>query len=221
MGVRGCGVARRDVRFKVHGVNFRFVCCCAFVGVALFFGGCARDRVHTVRVSVADQEMVVLRKGVPIATYDVSTSKFGLGDRPGSCATPLGRLEVAQKIGSGAPIGMKFKDRRPTGEIVPIDAPGRDPIVTRILWLKGLEAQNRRAYARTIYIHGTAEERKIGQPASYGCIRMRSRDVVALFKTVGVGARVEITREPLRTPTQRFVMSPEQRQQLLTQHAVP
>jgi hypothetical protein len=214
-------VAPRDVRFKVDRVNFRFYCCGALVGVFLFFGGCARDRVHTVRVSVADQEMVVLRKGVPIATYDVSTSKFGLGDRPGSCATPLGRLEVAQKIGGGAPIGMKFKDRRPTGEIVPIDAPGRDPIVTRILWLKGLEAQNRRAYARTIYIHGTAEERKIGQPASYGCIRMRSRDVVALFKTVGVGARVEITREPLRTPTQRFVMTPEQRQQFLTQHAVP
>jgi hypothetical protein len=186
----------------------------------LFLGGCARDRVHTVRISVRDQKMVVLRKGVPLATYDVSTSKFGLGDRPGSCATPLGQLEVAQKIGRSAPIGMKFKDRKPTGEIVPIDAPGRDPIVTRILWLKGLESQNRHAYGRAIYIHGTAEERKIGRPASYGCIRMRSRDVVALYNTVGVGARVEITRDPLTTPSQRFIMKPEQRQ-FLSQHAVP
>ena len=77
--------------------------------------------------------------------------------------TPLGKMEIAKKIGGGAPLGMKFKNRRPTGEIVPIDAPGRDPIVTRILWLKGLEAQNRRAYSRTIYIHGTAEEKPLSR----------------------------------------------------------
>ena len=213
-------VAHRAVRFKITPVMPRL----SYLGLAvalLFFGGCARDRVHTVRVSVADQQMVVLKKGVPIATYDVSTSKFGLGDRPGSNATPLGKMEVAKKIGRGARLGMKFKNRKPTGEIVPVNAPGRDPIVTRILWLKGLEARNRRAYGRTIYIHGTAEEWKIGQPASYGCIRMRSRDVVALFNTVGVGARVEVTRAPLRTPTQRFIMTPEQRRQYLSQHAVP
>ncbi len=150
------------------------------------------------RVSVADQKMVVFKRGTEIARYDVSTSKFGLGDRPGSRATPLGRMEVAKKIGGGARIGMKFKNRKPTGEIVPINAPGRDPIVTRILWLKGMEAQNRRAYDRTIYIHGTAEEWKIGTPASYGCIRMRSADVVALFDTVGVGARVEVIPQPLQ-----------------------
>jgi lipoprotein-anchoring transpeptidase ErfK/SrfK len=92
---------------------------------------------------------------------------------------------------------MKFKDRRPTGEVVAVDAPGRDPIVTRILWLKGLEAGNHHAYDRTIYIHGTPEERKIGSPASYGCVRMRSRDVVQLFDTVGVGASVDITTAPL------------------------
>lgn len=141
--------------------------------------------------------MLVLERGRPIARYDVSTSKFGLGDRPGSFATPLGQLEVAQKIGAGAPLGMKFKDRRPTGEIVPADAPGRDPVVSRILWLKGLEAQNRSSYRRTIYIHGTAEEAKIGTPASYGCIRMRSRDVIELFQILGVGARVDISTAPL------------------------
>ena len=141
--------------------------------------------------------MVVYDKGRELCRYDVSTSKFGLGDRPHSNATPLGHLEIAKKIGGGEPIGMKFKDRRPTGEIVIADTPGRDPIVTRILWLKGLDAGNQHAFDRTIYIHGTAEEWRIGTPASYGCVRMRSRDVVQLFNTVGVGARVDITTAPL------------------------
>lgn len=165
--------------------------------VALFSGCAARDRIHTMRVSVPDQQLVLYKQGAEIARYDVSTSKFGLGDRPGSCRTPLGALEVARKVGEGKPSGMKFKDRRPTGEIVAPDAPGRDPIVSRILWLRGLEAQNRNAYKRTIYIHGTAEEYKIGKPASYGCIRMRSRDVIELYGIVGAGARVDITRESL------------------------
>ena len=82
--------------------------------------------------------------------------------------------------------------------IVP-DAPGRDPIVTRILWLRGREAQNRNAYSRDIYIHGTPEERNIGQPASYGCVRMKSRDVMNLYDIVGEGARVSIVNAPLVT----------------------
>ena len=180
-------------------MNTRSLCSLALV---LILAGCAtKDRVHTVRISVADQKMAVFKKGTQIATYDVSTSKFGVGDRPRSCCTPLGRLEVAKKVGAGQPIGMKFKSRRPTGEIVQINAPGRDPIVTRILWLKGLEAQNRLAYNRTIYIHGTAEEWRIGTPASYGCIRMRSRDVVDLFNTIGVGAEVDIVPGPLEEST--------------------
>ncbi|MES2568873.1 MAG: L,D-transpeptidase [Verrucomicrobiota bacterium] len=164
---------------------------------ALFFSACARDRIHLIRVSVADQQMIVLRRGQPIASYPVSTSKFGLGDQRGSGTTPLGQLEVAKKIGRRAPIGMKFKSRKPTGEIVPVNAPGRDPIVTRILWLKGLEPQNAHAY---IYIHGTPEESKIGTPASYGCVRMRSRDVINLFNLVGVGARVQIERGSFLPP---------------------
>jgi hypothetical protein len=171
------------------------------LALAVILTGCAqKDRVHTMRVSVADQKMAVYKHGTQIATYDVSTSKFGLGDRPRSCCTPLGRLEVAKKVGAGAPVGMKFKSRKPTGEIVPVNAPGRDPIVTRILWLRGLEPHNRLAYDRTIYIHGTPEERKIGTPASYGCIRMRSRDIVELFNTVGVGAEIDIVRDPLPPP---------------------
>ncbi len=137
--------------------------------------------------------MLVFEHGVEVARFDVSTSKFGLGDRPGSYATPLGKMQVAQKIGGGQPSGMKFKSRRPTGEIVKPNSPGRDPIVTRILWLRGLESKNRRAYGRGIYIHGTAEEYTIGTPASYGCIRMRSRDVISLYNKVAVGARVEVT----------------------------
>src|SRR5438094_3536199 len=101
-------------------------------------------------------------------------------------------LEIAQKIGANAPIGAVFKGRHFTGEVLSPNARGRDPIVTRILWLRGLEGQNSHAYQRGIYIHGTPVERAIGRPASYGCIRMRSRDVVKLFDLVGVGTRIQV-----------------------------
>lgn len=169
-----------------------------FFGLAgtLLAVGCA-DQRHQIVISVPEQRMVLLDDGVPVAVYPVSTSRFGLGDSPGSNGTPLGTLEIAEKIGGGAPLGMKFKSRVPTGEIVPVNAPGRDPVVTRILWLRGLDAGNAHAYDRYIYIHGTPEERNVGQPASYGCVRMRSRDVAALYEEVGKGARVFIRDEPL------------------------
>jgi L,D-transpeptidase catalytic domain len=81
--------------------------------------------------------------------------------------------------------------------VIPVDAPGRDPIVTRILWLRGKERQNANAYRRTIYIHGTPEERNIGKRASYGCIRMRSSDIIKLYDLVGAGAEVTIVDLPL------------------------
>jgi lipoprotein-anchoring transpeptidase ErfK/SrfK len=90
-----------------------------------------------------------------------------------------------------------FKDRRRTGEIIAPDSPGRDPIVTRILWLRGREAQNGNALARNIYIHGTPEERNIGLPVSYGCIRMRSSDIISLYQIVGWGVEVTIVDAPL------------------------
>ena len=148
-------------------------------------------------ISVPDQRLVMIENGVLIGHYPVSTSKFGLGDHPSSYATPLGALEVAAKVGEGAPLGAVFKSQHFTGEVLPPNAPGRDPIVTRILHLRGLEAGNARAYDRGIYIHGTTEEFNIGHPASYGCIRMRSRDVVRVFDAAPVGTKIEIVNEPL------------------------
>ena len=168
------------------------------VAVVFLATACAiKDTRHRVVISVPEQRMAVLDEGAVVATYPVSTSKFALGDWPGSRGTPLGELEIAKKIGNSAPSGAVFKSRRRTGEILSPDAPGRDPIVTRILWLRGLEARNANAYSRYIYIHGTAEERTIGTPASYGCIRMRSRDVIQLYQAVGFGARVTIADAPL------------------------
>jgi len=166
--------------------------------VALSLASCAApDTQHHIVISTRDQKLAVLDRGNLLATYPVSTSKFGLGDRPGSRFTPLGQLQIAEKIGDNAPPGAVFKDRRRTGEIVLANSPGRDPIVTRILWLRGRESQNANAFARDIYIHGTPEERLIGTPASYGCIRMRSTDVVQLYNIVGVGAAVTIVDAPL------------------------
>jgi lipoprotein-anchoring transpeptidase ErfK/SrfK len=148
-------------------------------------------------VSVPDQTLALVDGGVVREKFRVSTSKFGLGDNPNSYATPLGSLAIASKIGGNAPVGTVFKSRRPTGEILRPNAPGRDPIVTRILWLRGLESGNSRAYSRGIYIHGTPVEAQIGRPVSYGCIRMRSNDVTRLFNTVRVGTKIEITNTGL------------------------
>ncbi len=169
----------------------------AAVCLSLLLAGCATDNRHRMILSVADQKMIVLRDGKPLSSYSVSTSKFGLGDRPGSYATPLGVLRIKEKIGHGLPAGAVFKSRKPTGEVLPVDAPGRDPIVTRILWLEGLDERNRNAYRRYIYIHGTPEERNVGRPVSYGCIRMRSQDVIELFETVGLNSKILITPNPL------------------------
>lgn len=181
------------------------------VAAMLFVVSCATpDTRHRVVISVPEQRMVLLDQGVVMATYPISTSKFGLGDIPGTNRTPVGELEIAEKIGDSAPSGSVFKDRRRTGEIVSPDSPGRDPIVTRILWLRGLQAQNARAYGRTIYIHGTPEERNIGRPSSYGCVRMRSTDVIQLYEIVGRGARVSIVDAPLAAVVPALSPSPTQ-----------
>lgn len=174
--------------------------------IATIVASCAApDTQHHIVISTREQKLALLDRSNLMAIYPVSTSKFGLGDWPGSSCTPLGELEVAEKIGDHAPSGAVFKDRRRTGEIVAPDSPGRDPIVTRILWLRGRDPQNAQAYARMIYIHGTPEERNIGFPVSYGCIRMRSSDIINLYEVVGRGAEVTIVDAPLAAAIPGFV----------------
>lgn len=174
---------KRLIMTAAVGVGMLSLCQCSTV---------TSGRSSKVVVSVKEQKLALYRNGKLIRKYPVSTSKFGVGDRPGSYCTPLGTMKVAKKIGTKAPRGAVFKSRRRTGEILKPNAPGRDPIVSRIIWLAGTESRNRHAYKRFIYIHGTAEERKIGQVASYGCIRMRSRDVINLYKKITTGTEVEV-----------------------------
>lgn len=150
-------------------------------------------------ISVRDQKLMVIEDGQRAGIYPVSTSKFGLGDRWGSMATPLGWLQVAEKIGDHAPPGAVFHNRRFTGEILSPNAPGRDPIVTRIIWLRGLERSNSNAFNRGIYIHGTPQEKIIGKPASFGCVRMSSKDVTEVYSQLPVGALVRIIPDSLPT----------------------
>jgi len=155
------------------------------------------DSTSQLIISVRDQKLMLVQNGGKVATYPVSTSMFGLGDARGRMTTPLGYMAVEKKIGDNVPVGAVFHNRRITGEILQPNAPGRDPITTRIIWLRGLEAQNAHAYQRCIYIHGTPEEKKIGRPASYGCIRMKSSDVAELYDRVPLGAVVQIIPDGL------------------------
>jgi hypothetical protein len=155
------------------------------------------DGPSRVIISIKDQKLMLMGNGARIVTYPVSTSKFGVGDAWGHMTTPLGFLQVAEKIGDHAPVGAVFRNRRFTGEVLKPNAPGRDPVITRIIWLKGLQAENAHAFSRCIYIHGTPEERTIGRPASYGCIRMKSRDVAELYAQLPIGAVVEIVNGKL------------------------
>ncbi len=176
----------------------------SLTAICVTFSSCSRDHKPSALVkdgalvSVRDQKMAIIRDGNIVKTYPISTSKFGLGDVKGSCRTPLGAHCIASKIGHGQPKGMVFKSRKPTGERVVPNSPGRDPIVTRIMWLKGMEKRNRNAYSRLIYIHGTAEERTIGTPSSYGCIRMTSNDVYDAFYSLNTGDPIVIERCSLK-----------------------
>jgi len=148
-------------------------------------------------ISIRDQKLMLMENGGRVAIYPVSTSKYGVGDFRGKMTTPLGYLMVAKKIGDNAPVGAVFHHRQLTGEIIQPNAPGRDPVTTRIIWLSGLEAQNAQAFHRGIYIHGTPEEKFIGRPASYGCIRMKAADVAVLYHEIPLGALVQITPDRL------------------------
>jgi hypothetical protein len=148
-------------------------------------------------VSIPEQKLAVVVNNKVFRTYRISTSRYGEGDALGSWCTPIGRLAVATKIGATVPLGGVFYGRHYTGEILSVNAPGRDPIVSRIIWLRGLDETSRNAFHRCIYIHGTPQEEALGKKASYGCIRMRSNDVVEIFNWVAVGTDVAIVAKPI------------------------
>jgi lipoprotein-anchoring transpeptidase ErfK/SrfK len=175
-------------------VAFIFVLLCALAGAVR-----AYDFGPSVVISARDQKLAVIDAGKVKAKYDISTSKFGIGDDYGSYKTPLGTMWVCNKIGGDLPAGAVIRNRNATGEVIPPNAPGRDPIVSRVIWLSGLDPSNKNAYQRCIYIHGTTEEKSLGKPVSYGCIRMRSKDIIALYGLVQVGTHVTITDKALKT----------------------
>jgi lipoprotein-anchoring transpeptidase ErfK/SrfK len=151
-------------------------------------------------VSVSEQSLTLVNRDKRVR-YPVSTAKNGIGEKRSSECTPTGWHSIRAKIGSGLPLNTVFVGRRPTGEIYDEDLgkryPGRDWILTRILWLGGLEpGKNRYGNVDTcwryIYIHGTADESNIGSPVSHGCIRMKNNDVLDLFNQVKVGVKVFI-----------------------------
>jgi lipoprotein-anchoring transpeptidase ErfK/SrfK len=144
-----------------------------------------------IRISVAKQRLTLTSGRKKVAEYPVSTSRFGVGSEVGSHKTPTGKFQIAEKIGGGMPVGTVFKSRRPV-KATKQSLAEEDLIMTRILWLDGLESGNANSHGRYIYIHGTNHEDKIGTPASIGCIRMKSADLVELFERVGEGTPVLI-----------------------------
>ena len=160
---------------------------------------------RSIRISLGRQRLDLLDGDEPIRSYPVSTAKNGPGERDRSECTPRGAHEVSEKIGEACEEGTVFEGRVPTGERCTEELyhadPGRDWILTRILWLGGLEEGRNRGgevdtHDRTIYIHGTPDLTPLDAPLSHGCIRMRNRDVIALFDLVDTGTRVQIEEDP-------------------------
>jgi len=152
-------------------------------------------------VDLDAQTLVLEEAGVTLARYPVSTARAGAGEQDGSERTPRGQHIVRARIGAGQASGTVFRGRRPTGEICDAAAfsaePGRDWILSRILWLSGCEPGRNRLGAvdtmrRYIYIHGAPDAVPLGVPLSHGCIRMRNAHVIDLFDRVPVGTAVDI-----------------------------
>lgn len=146
----------------------------------------------SIHISVARQRLTLKRGRTAERTFRISTSRFGLGMGEGSYKTPTGRFRVAHKIGAGQPVDIAFKARVPAEASMEALA-SDDLVMTRILWLDGLEDENANTFERYIYIHGTNHEELIGRAASHGCIRMKRADVAELFELVEVGTAVVIT----------------------------
>ena len=158
--------------------------------------------MQRIEISIPEQRLTLWGDdGRALERYFVSTSRNGAGEREGSFCTPRGDHIVRAKIGTGQPLNTVFRGRRPTGEIWTPDLgerfPGRDWILTRILWLSGREVGRNRlgnvdTMRRYIYIHGSPDSVPMGEPGSIGCIRMRNRDIVDLFDRVPAGISVGI-----------------------------
>ena len=155
-----------------------------------------------IHVSLSDQQLELRDSNRTVAAYPVSTARNGPGEQRDSGCTPRGWHRIRMKIGAGQPINAVFVGRRPTGEIHSPELaalqPERDWILTRILWLTGLERGRNRGgdrdtLRRFIYIHGCPDTAPMGEPLSHGCIRMRNRDLVELFEQVNVGDPVLIS----------------------------
>jgi len=155
-----------------------------------------------IEIDLGSQQLLLKSdQGAVEKAYVVSTSKFGAGEKNGSFCTPRGRHVIRARIGAGQPLNAVFVRRRPTGEIWTPELharfPGRDWILTRILWLSGCEPGRNRwgevdTMRRYIYIHGTHDQAEMGTPGSIGCIRMRGTDMIELFDRVGAGTPVEL-----------------------------
>jgi len=142
-------------------------------------------------VSIRKQQLTLKLGKETFGPYPISTSRVGLGTETGSMKTPTGRFRIAEKIGDGMPIGTVFKSRRrvkATKKLMRDD----DLIMTRILWLDGLDPENANTHGRFIYIHGTNHEESLGKPTSHGCIRMRNSDLIELYEMVDVDTPVAI-----------------------------
>ncbi|HWM23367.1 MAG TPA: L,D-transpeptidase [Chthoniobacterales bacterium] len=148
----------------------------------------AQAKIH---ISVADQQLTLKSGRKKLASYPISTSRFGLGAKEGSMKTPTGRFRIVETIGGGAAPGTVFKNRQPVKATKKM-LRDEDLVMTRILWLDGLDPGNANTHDRFIYIHGTNHEESIGKPASHGCIRMRKADLVELFEQVGEDTPVTI-----------------------------
>src|SRR6266404_7915670 len=147
--------------------------------------------MKNVHISIRDQRLTLKEGETLVRTYPVSTSRFGIGTEEGSMKTPIGRFRIAEKIGDGLPSDTVFQSRVPLKADDPLP-PTEDLVMSRILWLDGLDEHNANTRDRFIYIHGTRHEDQIGTPASCGCVRMRNADVVELFTLVDEGTQVLI-----------------------------
>ena len=154
-----------------------------------------------IEIDMGRQELLLTENSSVLKRYRVSTAKKGAGEKNGSFCTPRGRHLVRAKIGAGQPLNAVFVRRRPTGEVwtpeLHAQYPGRDWILTRILWLSGCEPGRNRlgevdTMRRYIYIHGAPDTAEMGKPGSIGCVRMRNRDIAELFERVTPYTPVDI-----------------------------